>query len=143
MYAELDDADGIERLRLLKKIDTLDFRLEHQGANPKKIDFELLRDHIRASVSFDDAATNKYREKISSRATAIRAMCVHCQGGYLPGIKECASITCPLHPFRMGKDPLRGWQPPKHTAIELPVDDEDDIDEFEDGDEDEGDVNAD
>ena len=132
----------MDRLKLLKEIDQLDFMIEWQAANPKTIPFKELRTHIRESIAGDDPIENKYRARIKNRATAIRAMCVVCQGGDVYTIKECSSITCPLYPFRMGKDPLRGWQLPKHTAIELPDDDEDGPDLFEDGDDDEGDSNV-
>ena len=141
LYASLDGLEGITRLRALKRIDTADFPVEYQGANPKEIDFKVLRDHIREADVEDDPLINKYRARISSRATAIRAMCVMCQGGVVAAVKDCVSITCTLHPFRMGKDPLRGWLPPPTVVIEIA--DEDGPDLFEDGDDDDGDANVD
>ena len=36
---------------------------------------------------------------------AIHAFCVDCMGGHESYIKTCTTETCPLHPFRMGKNP--------------------------------------
>lgn len=83
----------------------------------------------------DGPIENKYRAAIKNRATAIRAYCVGCMGGSVSDVRDCTSLTCPLHPFRMGKDPLRGWDIPKVEEIELP-EDGDDIEGFEEGDED-------
>ena len=38
---------------------------------------------------------------------AIRAKCIDCRGGCLKQIRECEDIDCPLHPYRMGKNPNR------------------------------------
>lgn len=36
---------------------------------------------------------------------AIRAQCIDCSGGSLKEVRECAFKDCPLHPYRMGKNP--------------------------------------
>lgn len=41
---------------------------------------------------------------------AIRAFCVECMGGNATYVKECTTETCPLHPFRNGKNPYRTRQ---------------------------------
>ena len=38
---------------------------------------------------------------------AIREKCLDCCCGSIIEIKECAVETCPIHPFRMGKNPFR------------------------------------
>ena len=38
---------------------------------------------------------------------AIRARCVDCCGGDRNEVQLCPSEDCPLHPFRMGKNPFR------------------------------------
>lgn len=38
---------------------------------------------------------------------AIREFCLDCSGGSFTVVKECTTITCPLHPFRFGKNPFR------------------------------------
>lgn len=37
----------------------------------------------------------------------MRRMCLFCQGEAEQFVRECSSTTCPLHPFRMGKNPNR------------------------------------
>lgn len=131
-YADLEGLTGVKRLRKLKDIDRLEQTLAWQGANPKVIPIADLREHIRYPIH-EDAIENKYQARISNRATAIRAYCVQCQGGSVVGVKECPSVTCPLYSFRMGNDPLRGFELPKAAIIEIPDDDVDDT-VFEEGD---------
>jgi hypothetical protein len=38
---------------------------------------------------------------------AIRAKCLDCCGGDKPEVRDCAAINCPLHPYRMGRNPNR------------------------------------
>ena len=38
---------------------------------------------------------------------AIRKKCIDCSGGSLQEVRECELIDCPLHPFRMGRNPNR------------------------------------
>jgi hypothetical protein len=141
LYAELQNLSGLARLKLQKRIDLLTQQLDWQGANPKAIPFEELRDHIRNSTHLEDGIESKYQERISSRATGIRAYCVMCQGGDTAAVRMCVSLTCPLHPFRMGKDPLRGWDIPK---VEMPVHDDihDGMDDSAFEDDDTGDTDA-
>ena len=44
---------------------------------------------------------------ITSRAKAIRAKCLDCCCGQYKEVKHCPATTCPLYPFRLGKDPFR------------------------------------
>lgn len=37
---------------------------------------------------------------------AIREKCVECQGGARKAVRDCA-VECPLHPYRMGRNPNR------------------------------------
>ncbi len=54
-----------------------------------------------------DKIVKQYCDRIKSPQTAIRAFCVQCMGGYTALVKTCPSEqTCPLWPFRMGKNPL-------------------------------------
>lgn len=46
------------------------------------------------------------KQRISS-LRAVRRFCLHCVGGSAKLVRECESFDCPLHPFRMGKDPYR------------------------------------
>lgn len=38
--------------------------------------------------------------------TAIKNKCLDCCCGQTSGIRECTLVKCPLHPFRLGKDPF-------------------------------------
>lgn len=38
---------------------------------------------------------------------AIRAKCIECSGGDRKNVKDCEIPTCPIYPFRMGKNPNR------------------------------------
>lgn len=38
---------------------------------------------------------------------AIRLKCLDCSGGSKIGVKQCNEADCPLHPFRLGKNPNR------------------------------------
>ena len=38
---------------------------------------------------------------------AIRAKCIDCCAGELAEVRNCHIEDCPLHPFRMGKNPYR------------------------------------
>lgn len=131
LYASLDGLKGVERLRHMKSINLLEQTLAWQGANPKSVPFEDMRDHIRQPHS-GDPIEDKYQARIGNRATAIRAYCVQCQGGSVVGVKECVSVICPLHPFRMGSDPLRGYELPKADPVIIEDDDTEDL--FEEGD---------
>jgi hypothetical protein len=132
LYAALPEKTGVKRLKHLKAIDRLEQRLAWQGANPKALPFDELKEHIRHPQGFDPIE-DKYRARIGNRATAIRSYCVWCQGGSVIGVKECPSVICPLHSFRMGTDPLRGYELPKAAPVEIPEDDADDA-LFEEGD---------
>lgn len=128
------EKNPILRQKAFNLADYYDNMLDMQGANPKVVDFGILRDHVQSSLSpnYDDME-NKYKKRIKNRATAIRAYCVSCQGGSVADVRICASVTCPLHPFRMGKDPLRGYAIPKEEEPELELED-DNVGDFEEGD---------
>jgi hypothetical protein len=132
-YENLPNLKGIARLKALREIDRREQQLSWQGANPKDVPFDELKAHVQAPDN-GDAIADKYQARIRNRATAIRAYCVQCQGGHVAGVKECADSICPMHPFRMGGDPLRGWALPKAAVVEIPI--EDDLDDtlFEEGD---------
>lgn len=134
LYADANSEDNpIKRVKILKRADVLEAQLMLHGANPKKVPLDTLKEHVRHPVD-SDAVVNKYKSKIKNRATAIRAMCIQCMGGSLAGVRNCPSVTCTLHPFRMGKDPLRGYDIPKVEEPEI-EEDENDAGEFEEGDE--------
>lgn len=39
---------------------------------------------------------------------AIRAKCLDCCGGSEAEVRKCVSVTCPLWPMRMGRNPFHG-----------------------------------
>jgi hypothetical protein len=59
----------------------------------------------RSADSAQDRNIEASRRRIRSPLTAVRAFCVECMGGYLQLIPSCPSQRCPLHPYRMGKNP--------------------------------------
>lgn len=134
MYENLRKLKGVPKLKLQKQIDALEQRIEWQGANPKQVDFDDLKEHIRDPAAADDHVEAKYKKRISSRATAIRAYCVWCQGSDTAAVRLCESLTCPLHPYRMGTDPLRGFEMPVMEFPEIEIEDDADDDLFEDDD---------
>jgi hypothetical protein len=139
LYASRNELTGIKRLKVQQSIDRLEQTLSWQGANPKQLDVIDLRNHIRQAPQAD-ALEAKYQGRIKNRATGIRAYCVQCQGGDTSGVRSCPSITCPLHPFRMGTDPLRGFDIPKAAPIEVPDEDGEDAALFEEGDDNDADA---
>ena len=38
---------------------------------------------------------------------AIRKKCINCSGSSLKEVRDCEIYDCPLHQFRMGKNPNR------------------------------------
>lgn len=53
-----------------------------------------------------DRIEKKYKERAITPLKAIRAKCVQCQAGKVKEIAKCTSVSCALHPFRMGKHGL-------------------------------------
>lgn len=125
------ETNSVLRVKIIREADRIEASLDLQGANPKKVPFAQLKEHVQ-SASDDDPIVNKYRARIKNRATGIRAYCMTCMGGEAVSIRLCASLTCPLHPFRMGGDPFRGYELPK--PVEVEIEDEDDTEDFEEGD---------
>ena len=48
---------------------------------------------------------------------AIRRKCIDCCGGSFKEVRLCTSYTCPLFPFRLGKNP--GRHPSNRTEKQL------------------------
>ena len=130
--------DNMRKLfRLQREQRDVELQLDYQGADPKKIPIKDLKEIVR-SPSGNDVTEDQYKAKIKNRATAIRAYCSFCMSGQMSLVRICPSVTCALWAFRMGKDPLRGYDIPKlHIELdkETPEELEDD-DLFEGGDND-------
>lgn len=53
------------------------------------------------------AVVERYKGKITNRASAIRAHCIECCCGVVSEVRACTVKKCALFPFRMGDDPYR------------------------------------
>jgi hypothetical protein len=51
---------------------------------------------------------------------SIRMKCVECCEGRLKEVRECPATSCPLHPYRMGKNPSRRGIGNKNAMLNLP-----------------------
>lgn len=47
------------------------------------------------------------QDKQLSPLKAIRAKCLECSGGKPSVVRNCDSVSCPLHSFRFAKNPAR------------------------------------
>ena len=82
--------------------------------NLKEDEFEEDMDLIDNELNEDGEGNN---EEIKSPLKAIRAFCIDCMGGQVREVKLCPSQICPLHAFRMGKNPYRKRElSPEHLA---------------------------
>jgi hypothetical protein len=52
-----------------------------------------------------DSATQQHPQPILK---VIRSKCLDCSGGQPSEVRYCPVEACPLHPYRMGKNPLLG-----------------------------------
>lgn len=53
----------------------------------------------------NDAIT-RYKAKVTSPLSGIRAKCVECQGGQVQAVNRCKAKSCPLWLFREGGNPF-------------------------------------
>lgn len=82
--------------------------------NLKEDEFEEDMDLIDNELNEDGEENN---DEIKSPLKAIRAFCIDCMGGQVREVKLCPSQICPLHAFRMGKNPYRKRElSPEHLA---------------------------
>jgi hypothetical protein len=127
------EPNPIKRLKMQKRYSLIQYRLDWQGANPKELDLGELKEVCNQPMH-EDAIVDKYRARVKSPATAIRAFCIDCQGSSVIAVKDCTEMTCPLWNFRMGKDPLRGFELPPYIdpLSDSSDEDEDVINEEED-----------
>lgn len=68
-----------------------------------------------------DSIVDKYRARIASPLTALRAYCVECQGGGVAFVRECPSTNCPIWAFRMGNNPFYNRMPDADAESEDPI----------------------
>ena len=82
--------------------------------NLREDEFEEDMDLIDNELNEDGEGNN---EEIKSPLKAIRTFCIDCMGGQVREVKLCPSQICPLHAFRMGKNPYRKRElSPEHLA---------------------------
>ncbi len=79
--------------------------LVYAGADPMAVPTDDLVTMLRV-VHNHDNLDHSYRNRIRSKATSVRSYCVMCAQS-AKGARMCASVTCPLWPFRMGNNPLK------------------------------------
>jgi len=85
------------------------------------------RDHIEGCGGHTVYATGRpcpfYDFRLGGRrvpSRVIKAFCVECQGSAAHA-RECGQDTCPLHPFRSGKNPnIKGSDAARMAAIKPP-----------------------
>lgn len=83
--------------------------------NLREDEFEEDMDELFDEYNEDEVESDK--EEIKSPLKAIRAFCIDCMGGQVREVKLCPSQICPLHAFRMGKNPYRKRElSPEHLA---------------------------
>jgi len=59
---------------------------------------------VDKGLSREELTIKRYKDRINSPLSAIRAQCVECMGGSVHLITTCTSIDCSLHKLRMGKN---------------------------------------
>lgn len=76
-------------------------------AEPKQMQTQDLLAMVRLPNNPSDSVERKYRDRIRSPMTGIRAFCVECQGGSPRAVSNCDKLSCPLWAFRMGRNRFR------------------------------------
>lgn len=109
-----------ESYALEQRIAALATTVHFRGEDPSTIPLDILKYMMQSAPDRnDDAVTLQYRARNKSKAPAIRAKCVRCMGGQPALVRECSSLNCPLWPFRMGTNPLRGVVPPPKSLVDI------------------------
>jgi len=75
---------------------------------PNEMRVQDLLANVRMTYPTADNVEITYRNRIRSPLTGIRAFCVQCKY-FRPGeVRKCQEMSCPLWPFRMGRNRFRG-----------------------------------
>lgn len=78
------------------------------GIKPAEVPTQDMLRLVKICDNGDDIE-KRYRDRIRSPLTAIRAWCVtQCQCGSVRQVTECSSTSCVLWGFRMGSNPFFG-----------------------------------
>lgn len=74
---------------------------------PKMIPVQDLLAMIRIPRNPGNETEQRYRDRIRSPLTAIKAFCVDCSAFSPRAAWECPNVDCPLWPFHRGRNGLR------------------------------------
>ena len=61
--------------------------------------------------------TGELHASVGAVLKAIRRRCIDCSGGSLAEVRACKCVSCPLHPFRMGKNPNIRLSPERKAEL--------------------------
>ena len=67
---------------------------------PKRLKQE--KPEKQEAVDNETRIIQKYKDRVNSPITAIRANCIECMGGAVRSVESCPATNCALYPFRMG-----------------------------------------
>lgn len=118
-------------LKLKEQIRTaviyMNYRPMDTGMNPKDVPIKHIRWALQHPIVQPSVLSKEQRARVDSPIKGVRAFCMECQGNDTVGVRECASVNCPLWPFRMGTNAFYG----KLTDAEAEMTDQQVIDEAE------------
>lgn len=75
---------------------------------PSQLSTQDLLNQLRMVDNVGDQTEKRYRDRITSPLTAIRAFCVSCKGGSPKQANRCEKMECPVWPFRLGQNSFYG-----------------------------------
>ena len=81
--------------------------MKHQTPLPVDTPIQTLLARVRTPYNKHESVEERYRKRIKSPLSAIRAFCVECEGFSPKAVGKCASVRCPLWPFRLGTNGMR------------------------------------
>jgi hypothetical protein len=82
-----------------------------QRQEAKTVANEVLRPEERAVRAAEFLAQG------GTGLTAIRRYCLDCSGASPAEVRDCRHRTCPLWPYRLGRNPNRGVSPERKVAL--------------------------
>lgn len=104
------------KLVAVRKPSPLPLWLLRSGHRPNALDIERNAD-VALHPSERPATASELHEESGAVLRAIRRRCIDCSGGKLAEVRACKFDTCPLHPFRMGKNPNIRLSPGQKAAL--------------------------
>lgn len=83
--------------------------LVYAGHDPKHVPNDVMKFCIQNPPDIGRGFIHMdARRRVRNPNTAIRAMCLECQGNDQVAVRQCPSINCMLWPFRMAGNPFFG-----------------------------------